>query len=95
MIIQKPDKTKDELYKCLEKLEETYQAEIKDYNLQIIKSYDRYTIKAKKNVLFMEFYLNAEIIAGEGFIEMKYDTNVPFNKVDEVLCKVEEVIEKC
>ena len=95
MIISKPDKTKAELLECLENLEKAYQNEIKDYNLQIIKSDDRYSIKAKKSVLFIDFYLNAEIIAGYGYVEIKYDTNVPFNKVDEVLCKVEEVISKC
>ena len=95
MIISKPDKTKAELLKCLENLEKSFKKEIKDYNLQIIKSDDRYSIKAKKRVLFMSFYLNAEIFAGDGYVEIKYDTNVPVNKVDEVLCKVEEVLGKC
>ena len=95
MIISKPDKTKAELLECLENLEKSFQNEIKDYNLQIIKSNDKYSIKAKKRVLFMSFYLNAEIFAGDGYVEIKYDTNVPVNKVDEVLCKVEEVLGKC
>jgi len=95
MIIEKPGKSKDELMKCLENLENVYEKEIKEYDLQVIKSYDGYSIRGKKKILFMNFYLNAQIMVYDGKIEVKYDTNVPAGKVDEVLCKVEEVIGKC
>ena len=93
--IDKPGKSREELLTCLEKFEKNYNKEIKEYDIQILEIDGGYNIKAEKSVLFMNFYLDAKIIAHDGYFDISYDTNVPQSKVDEVLNKVEDVLEKC
>ena len=93
--IDKPGKSKEEILTCLEKFEKNYSKEIKEYDLRILKIDSGYNIKVEKSVLFMNFYLDAKIIAQDSYFDISYDTNVPQSKVKEVLNKVEEVLEEC
>ncbi len=93
--INKQGKSREELLTCLEKFEKNYSKEIKEYDLRILKIDGGYNIKVEKSVLFMNFYLDAKIIALDGYIDINYDTNIPQNKVKEVLGKVTEVLEEC
>jgi len=93
--INKQGKSREELLTCLEKFEKNYSKEIKEHDLRILKIDGGYNIKVEKSVLFMNFYLDAKIIALDGYIDINYDTNIPQNKVKEVLGKVTEVLEEC
>ena len=93
--INKQGKSREELLNCLERFEKNYSKEIKEYDLRILKIDGGYNIKVEKSVLFMNFYLDAKIIALDGYIDINYDTNIPQNKVKEVLGKVTEVLEEC
>jgi hypothetical protein len=93
--IDKPGKSREELLTCLEKFEKNYSKEIKEYDLRILEIDSGYNIKVEKSVLFMNFYLDAKIIAHDGYFDINYDTNVPQGKLKEVLNKVEEVLEEC
>ena len=93
--IDKPGKSREELLTCLEKFEKNYSKEIQEYDLQILAIDGGYNIKAEKSVLFMNFYLDAKIIAHDGYFDVNYDTNVPQSKVKEVLNRVEEVLKEC
>ena len=93
--IDKLGKSREELLTCLEKFEKNYSKEIKEYDLRILEIDSGYNIKVEKSVLFMNFYLDAKIIAHDGYFDINYDTNVPQGKLKEVLNKVEEVLEEC
>ena len=92
--IDKPGKSREELLTCLEKFEKNYSKEIKEYELRILKIDGGFNIKVEKSILFMNFYLDAKIIAHNGYFDINYDTNVPQSKVKEVLNQVEEVLEE-
>ena len=93
--IDKSGKSREELLTCLEKFEKNYSKEIKEYELRILKIDGGFNIKVEKSILFMNFYLDAKIIAHNGYFDVNYDTNVPQSKVKEVLNQVEEVLEEC
>ena len=93
--IDKSGKSREELLTCLEKFEKNYSKEIKEYELRILKIDGGFNIKVEKSILFMNFYLDAKIIAHNGYFDINYDTNVPQSKVKEVLNQVEEVLEEC
>jgi hypothetical protein len=93
--IDKAGKLKEELLKCLEKLKENYGKEINEYNLRLLKIDGGYNIKTEKSVLFMDFYLDATIIAKDGYYDLRYKTNVPSGIAKDVLNKIEEALAEC
>ncbi len=94
MNIQKPGKTKQELLDKLEGLKTELSKQVDDNNVKIEKINDGYNIKAEKKVLFMSFYVDANIIAKEGSYEITWESNAPDSKVIEALEKVKEALEK-
>ncbi len=92
--IPKPGKTKQELLDKLEGLKTELSKQVDDNNVKIEKINDGYNIKAEKKVLFMSFYVDANIIAKEGNYEITWESNAPDSKVNEALEKVKEALEK-
>jgi hypothetical protein len=86
--ITKPNRTKIELFSLLETQLHQFNTFIKENNATLTKSTDGYNLSVEKRVLFMKYFLNAEIIAGEEKYIINYDTNAPEFKVKEFETKV-------
>ncbi len=92
--ISKPGKSKQELLEKLESFKNEYSKEIGENDVKIEKITDGYTIKAEKKVLFMTFYVNAEIIAKDNEYIITWESNAPDSKVNEALEKVKAMLSK-
>ena len=94
MTISKPGKSKQELLDKLEIFKNEYSKQIGDNDITIVKIPDGYNIKAEKKVLFMNFHVNADIIAKDELYEITWESNAPDSKVNEALDKVRTELEK-
>lgn len=92
--IPKPGKSKQELLEKLESLKSEFTRESAENDVKIEKITDGYNLKAEKQVLFITFYVDANIIAKDGSYEITWVSNAPENKVNEALEKVKEVLGK-
>jgi hypothetical protein len=92
--IPKPGKSKQELLEKLERFKNDYSSQINENDITIEKTDDGYKINAQKKVLFMSFYVNAEITAKVGAYEISWESNAPKSKVDEALEKIKIELEK-
>lgn len=94
LTIPQPGKTKQQLLDKLEELKKDMlkQTEDNDVTLSVIN--DGYNLKAEKQVLFMTFFVDANIIAKDGEYEITWKTNAPESKVNEALEKVRLALEK-
>lgn len=92
--IPKPGKSKQELLEKLERFKNDYSSQINENDITIEETDDGYKISAQKKVLFMSFYVNAEITAKDGSYEISWESNAPASKVDEALEKIKIELEK-
>ncbi len=92
--IPKPGKSKQELLLKLENFKSDYSKQINENDVKIEKITDGYNIKAEKKVLFLTFYVNADIIAKDYEYLITWESNAPDSKVNEALEKVKEILEK-
>ncbi len=92
--VPKPGNTKQELLRKLETLKSSMSDQIEGNEISLTQITDGYSVKAAKKILFMTFFVDAEIIAKDGEYSITYQTNAPQSKVDEALAKVKEVLEK-
>jgi hypothetical protein len=92
--ISKPGKTKQELLEKLERFKSDYRKQIDENDVKIEKITDGYNIKVEKKVLFMTFYVNADIITKDEGYEITWESNAPESKVNEALEKVKIELEK-
>lgn len=95
MIIKKNGKTKNQLLICLENLKSEFAKEISGNDVKITNITDGYSIKGEKKFLFLNFWVDAKIIAKEQEFELSWETNAPEGKVKEAMKNVEEILEKC
>jgi hypothetical protein len=94
LIISKPGKTKEQLLGNLENFKSEFSKFIAENNVKIRDITDGFNVRGEKKFLFMSFWIDANIIAGEGVYKLGWETNAPKNKVDEAMAKVKEVLEK-
>lgn len=94
MTIPKPGKSKQQLLERLERFKTGYSKEIGDNDIRIEQITDGYRINAEKKILFLSFYVNAEVIAKDGEYVITWESNAPENKVTEALDKVRKELEK-
>lgn len=94
IIIPKPGKSKQELLEKLERFKSEYSKQLDENEVTLEKSADGYKISAQKKVLFMSFYVNAEITAKDGSYELSWESNAPESKVEEALEKIKIELEK-
>lgn len=92
--IPQPGKTKQQLLEKLEELKKDLQKQIDDNEVTLIPLNDGYNLKAEKQVLFMSFYVDANIIAKEGEYEISWKTNAPESKVLQAIEKIKLALEK-
>lgn len=92
--IPKPGKTKQELLQKLETLKTEFSRQISENEITIENIPDGFKIKAEKKVLFLTFYVNADILAKDEGYEITWESNAPQSKVNEALDKVKEILEK-
>ena len=92
--IPKPGKSKQELLEKLERFKSDYSKQIVENDAKIEKITDGYNIKVEKKVLFMTFYVNADIIVKDEGYEITWESNAPESKVNEALDKVRIELEK-
>ncbi len=92
--IPKPGKTKQELLQKLETLKTEFTRQISENQITIEDIPDGFKINAEKKVLFLTFYVKADIIAKDESYEITWDSNAPQSKVNEALDKVKEILEK-
>ena len=93
MLIPKPGKSKEQLLNSLEVLRSSFEREISGNNVIMENIPDGYKIKAEKKILFMTFWVNAEIRAKDEAYELTWETNAPAGKVNEAIDKVKKVLE--
>ena len=86
--INKPSKSKEELLSLLEAQLSQFDSFIKENNATLTKTMDGYNLSVEKRVLFMKYFLNAEIKADDEKYIINYDTNAPEFKVKEFETKV-------
>jgi hypothetical protein len=86
--INKSNQSKSELLSLLEAQLNQFDSFIKENNATLTKTSDGYNLSVEKRVLFMKYFLNAEIKAAEGKYIINYDTNAPEFKVKEFESKV-------
>lgn len=92
--IPKPGRSKQDLLDKLENLKSDFSRQSAENDVKIEKITDGYNLKAEKQVLFITFYVDANIIAKDGCYEITWESNAPESKVNEALEKVKEVLEK-
>lgn len=93
--VQKPGKSKQELLGCLESIKDRFKDDISDNNVTIEKSADGYNMHAEKKILFMNFWVKAQIAAKDGEFELTWDTNAPESRVEDAINHVKKVLEDC
>ncbi|MEO6694503.1 MAG: hypothetical protein ABIY50_08240 [Ignavibacteria bacterium] len=94
MKIDKTGKTKEELLRSLDSIKDNLKNEISSNNVEIEKITDGYSIKAEKKIIFVKFWVNAAITAGDGYYEITWETNAPEGKVAAAIDKVKDTLEK-
>ena len=93
--VQKPGRTKQELLGCLDSIKDRFKDDISDNNVTIEKSADGYNMNAEKKILFMNFWVKAQITAKENEFELSWDTNAPESRVEDAINRVKKVLEDC
>lgn len=91
--IAQPGKTKQQLLEKLEVLKKELLKQADKNEVIISAINDGYNIKAEKQVLFLTFYVDANIIAKDGIYEIFWKTNAPESKVNEAIDKVKKLLE--
>lgn len=86
--INKPNRSKQELLSLLEAQLKQFDTFIKENNATLTKTTDGYNLSVEKRVLFMNYFLNAEIKTEDEKYIINYDTNAPEFKVKEFKTKV-------
>lgn len=94
MRINKNGKTKAELLKSLDRIKDNFRNEISEYNVGLTKINDGYSMKAEKKIVFIKFWVNASITAGDGYYDVIWETNAPEGKVALAIDKVKDVLTK-
>lgn len=92
--IEQPGKSKQELLVKLEELKKDMQKQVDDNEVTLTPITDGYNIKAEKKVLFMTFFVDANILVKDEAYEITWETNAPEGKVNEALDKIRGVLEK-
>lgn len=88
LIINKPNNSMTALLSLLESQLNQFDSFIKENNATLTKTADGYNLSVEKRVLFMKYFLNAEIKAQHEKYIINYDTNAPEFKVKELETKV-------
>lgn len=91
--IPKSGKSKHELLENLERFKSDYSKQLAENDVKLEKTENGYKINAQKKVLFMSFYVNADIIAKEGSYEISWESNAPESKVNEALETIKSALE--
>jgi hypothetical protein len=91
-LFQQPGKSKAELIKCLEKVQKKYQTKINDNNITINRIGDKFNIYAVKKILFLKYWVDANIKLNDGKISIEYDTNIPESKEKDFIKIIEKEI---
>ncbi len=94
LTIKRPGKSKAELFAKLEDLKKDMQKQVDDNEVTLTPIADGYNIKAEKKVLFMTFFVDANITVKDEAFEITWETNAPEGKVNEALDKIRGVLEK-
>jgi hypothetical protein len=90
--INKPKISKTELLALLESQLNQFDKFVKENNATLTKTTDGYNLSVEKRVLFMKYFLNAEIKAEDEKYIISYDTNAPEFKVKEFESKAIEYL---
>lgn len=93
IIINKPGKSKENLLSALGELRSEFSKQIAENNIEIAETSEGFDVKAEKTVLFMKFWVDAKVIAKEGYYEISWETNAPKSKVEEALDSIKELLE--
>lgn len=94
MKIIKKGRNKADLLNSLEKIKEDFKNKIKEYDINISKIEDGFNVKAEKSIIFVKFWVDADIVAGDEYYEVTWKTNAPENKVAAAMDNVKDVLEK-
>lgn len=91
--VEKPGKSKKELLSLLEKKLSENKSFIKEYNANVQKISNGYSINVEKKMLFLKFFLKASITVEDETYIIEYETNAPDYKVKEFEPQVIEFLE--
>ncbi len=94
IVIPKAGKSKAELLKILRDLKSEFSTKISENDAVIEETPDGYKVRAEKKILFLSFYVDANITAKEGEYEISWDSNAPKDKVEDALAKVKDVLSR-
>lgn len=92
--IPQPGKTKQQLLDKLEDLKKDMQKQVESNEVTLTPITDGYNIKAEKKVLFLTFFVDANIVVKDEAYELSWETNAPESKVEEAIEKIKTALEK-
>jgi hypothetical protein len=93
--VEKPGKSKQQLLGCLDSVKDKFKGDINDNDVIVNKTTEGYNFSAEKKILFMTFWVKADIIAREEEFELSWDTNAPESRVEDAIRQVKKVLEDC
>lgn len=94
LTIPQPGKSKQQLLAKLEDLKKDMQKQAENNEVTLTPITDGYNIKAEKKVLFLNFYVDANIVVKDEAFELSWETNAPESKVEEAIEKIKIALEK-
>jgi len=94
LTIPQPGKSKQQLLAKLEDLKKDMQKQVENNEVTLTPITDGYNIKAEKKVLFLNFYVDANIVVKDEAFELSWETNAPESKVEEAIEKIKVALEK-
>lgn len=94
LTIPQPGKSKQQLLAKLEDLKKDMQKQVENNEVTLTPITDGYNIKAEKKVLFLNFYVDANIVVKDEAFELSWETNAPESKVEEAIEKIKIALEK-
>lgn len=94
LTIPQPGKSKQQLLAKLEDLKKDMQKQVEKNEVTLTPITDGYNIKAEKKVLFLNFYVDANIVVKDEAFELSWETNAPESKVEEAIEKIKVALEK-
>ncbi len=94
LTIPQPGKSKQQLLAKLEDLKKDMQKQAENNEVTLTPITDGYNIKAEKKVLFLNFYVDANIVVKDEAFELSWETNAPESKVEEAIEKIKVALEK-
>lgn len=94
LTIPQPGKSKQQLLAKLEDLKKDMQKQAENNEVTLTPITDGYNIKAEKKVLFLNFYVDANIVVKDEAFELSWETNAPERKVEEAIEKIKIALEK-